>query len=386
MIDQIEKNKCNGCKMCKDICPVHAITYVIDAEGFWYPNVDYEKCVKCELCIRHCPEIQTIQERTRMPDVFAAWSVNDEVRLGSTSGGIFYELAKKTLDDNGFVIGCVYDADFKGARHIAVDTIDDLKPLMVSKYVQSDTENIYRQTREKIDTGKPVLFVGSPCQCAALVSFLDAEYDNLLICDFICRGTNSPKAHKKYVEYLEKKYGGTMINLRSKDKRNGWNHFGQSAQFSNGQEYYAGREEDLRIVAYHHGNLMMRDSCHQCAFKHIPRDGSDITLADFWGISPDEVDDIEKGISLIMTNTDKGQNYFLSLDGNVKYKEKTLSDALHGNAAIFDSIPRGANRDKFLQELDSLPFDELVEKYKDKKPNLIVRFERRIKNLLGILS
>lgn len=378
MIDKFNKIDCNGCKVCKNICPTHAIQYEVDNEGFWYPKVNHKKCIECGLCIKKCPNKTSISRKTQAPKIFAAWSKSSEIRLASTSGGVFYEMAKYTLKKDGYVVGCVYDNDFKGAHHTIIHSMDELNPLLVSKYVESDTEDIYPQVETVIKYGKPVVFVGSPCQAAGLISYLDKEYDNLIICDFLCRGANSPKAHKKYIEYLEKVYGGKIIHLRSKDKRNGWNRFGQSAIFSNGKEYFSSRDKDLRIVAYHQGNLMMRESCHDCKFKKIPRVGSDITLGDFWGINPKEVKDVEKGISVVMLNTEKGKQFFDKIQ--VEKIEKTLKDALKGNIAIFESAARGKNRDCFLSELDSLPFDQLVAKYKvtPKKKSIMLRIIRKI--------
>ena len=164
-----------------------------------------------------------------------------------------------------------------------------------------------------------------------------------------------------------------MIALRSKDKRNGWTRFGQSAIFENGKEYYASREKDLRIIAYHYGNLMMRESCNNCRFKHIPRDGADVTLADFWGIPANEVDDMEKGISLVMVNTKKGEKILDAIDARICRIEKDLEDTLKGNTAIFSSAAKGKNRDQFLAELDKLPFDQLVKKYREHAPGVINR-------------
>lgn len=380
MIDKYEKNKCNGCKMCKDLCPHDAISYKIDEYGFWYPTVNYEKCVSCTLCVKRCPNLNKIQCRTRTPDVYAAWSKDDKIRLDSTSGGIFYELAKYVLDTGGYVVGCVYDENFKGAHHVLIDSLEDLYPLMVSKYVQSDTEGIYVETKEKVLSGKQVLFVGAPCHVAGLCSYLNKEYDNLIMCDFICRGTNSPKAHRKYIEYLEGEYGGEATYVRSKDKRNGWNNFGQAVTFSNGKEYFGGRQEDLRIIAYHYGNLMMRESCNDCQFKHIPRDGADITLADFWSIDPRAVKDIEKGISLIFVNTDKGKKAFANIDERIETIEKSLEDALKGNKAIFESASKGKNTKAFLEQLDSVPFDVLVRKYRNPEPSKFRKILRKVKN------
>lgn len=364
MIDKFDKTTCNGCKACKDICPTSAIHYEIDNEGFWYPKVDYDKCVSCGLCVKHCPDKTLVTRNKEQPEVKAAWSKDDKVRLASTSGGMFYELARVILLNGGYVAGCVYDRDFKGAHHTAIHSIDELPPLMVSKYVESDTEGVYPTVRSLLEQGEEVLFVGSPCQCAGLYSYLNRDYEKLIVVDFLCRGANSPKAHRKYIEYLETKYGAEITSLRSKDKRNGWERFGQSAVFANGREYFADHREDLRVVAYHHGNLMARPSCLACKFKTIPR-LSDLTLGDFWGIDASEVNDIDKGISLVFINSKKGQNLWNALSDRVSFIDKTLEDAKRGNGAIYRSASCSKNRETFLKELDSCPFDELVKKYRE---------------------
>ena len=379
MVDAYPKTDCNGCKMCAEICSHNAIRYETDAEGFWYPKVNASLCVRCGLCVKKCPNLTPVRARTQPPDVRAAWSKSDAVRMDSTSGGIFYELARETLLRGGYVAACAYDADFRGAHHALIHAMDDLPPLMTSKHVQSDARGIYAKTRAALETGAPVLFVGAPCQAAALVSFLGREYENLLLCDFVCRGATSPKAHAKYIEYLETRYQSRVISLRSKDKRKGWNHFGQSARFENGAEYYASRNDDLRVVAYHYGNLMMRPSCHVCRFKTIPRTAADITLADFWGIPENEVEDIEKGVSLVMLNTERGKERFDAISHRLGVIPKTLEDALKGNPAILRSAEKGENRDRFLSELDSKPFDALVAQYRRRPPGLGVRILRRLK-------
>ncbi len=380
MIDKFNKIQCNGCKMCAEICPKKAISYNVDTEGFWYPQVDNSKCVSCQLCVKRCPNNSHKPSIKDYPEVKAVWSIDDNIRLASTSGGAFYEFAKYILEHDGYVVGCVYSEDFKSAKQIMIHSMDELPPLMVSKYLQSDTEGIYSQVEEKLKAGNKVLFVGSPCHIAALDSFLNKEYDNLILCDFLCRGANSPKAHRKYIEYLENRYNSRIVSLRSKDKRNGWEHFGQSAVFSNGQEYFSDRQTDLRIVAYHFGNLMMRQSCNECQFKRIPRD-SDITLGDFWGITAEEVDNIDNGVSLVMLNSDKGKQLFENVSTRIVSINKTLEDAEKGNVAIHVSAPKGKNRDKFLSSLDELPFDKLVSKYRD-RTSFVVKLKRKIKYVI----
>lgn len=369
MIDKFKEITCNGCQMCKEICPKHAIRYEINKAGFWFPKVDYAKCIECGLCVKKCPNKTKFAIAKSAPSVKAIWSKDKDVRLASTSGGLFYELAKSTLESDGYVEGCVYDDDYKGAHQVIIHSMKDIKPLMVSKYVESDAEGIYPKTRDALLTGKPVLFVGAPCQCAALYNYLGKDYDNLIVVDFLCRGANSPKAHRSYITYLEKKYQSRITNLRSKDKRNGWERFGQSALFENGEEYFLPHEEDLRVVAYHKGNLMVRESCLDCKFKSLPR-YSDITLGDFWGIKPHEVEDIDSGVSLCFINSDKGEKIIDDIKERIQSIDKSLEEAKAGNPAIYSSASCSKNRIRFLSELDTTSFDVLVKKYADKEPTL----------------
>jgi len=381
MIDKFENITCNGCQMCKDVCPKQVIKYEINNEGFWFPKVDYGKCISCGLCVKKCPNKTPVNNTFNMPVVKAVWSVDDDVRLASTSGGLFYELATYILDSGGYVCGCVYDDDFKGAHHVIIDKIDDLPPLMVSKYVESNMEGVYPQIRELLKTGRQFLFVGAPCQCAGVYSYLGEQFEKLILVDFLCRGANSPKAWSKYIEYLEDSHGGKMTSLRCKDKKGGWHSLGVRATFDNGCEYYADSQHDLRVVAYHKGNLMERESCNDCKFKTLPR-LADITLGDFWGIKAEEVIDIEKGISLCFINSNKGMKIFEAISDRIHILDKTLEDAIGGNSAIYHSAPKGKNRDMFLSQLDDMPFDVLVNRYKDKEPTFLGKGLKVIKRII----
>ena len=130
MIDRAEKKECNGCKLCKDIWLTEAISYAVGNQGFWYPTIDHGECVFCGQCVLRCPNLHPIISRTRKAKVFAAWSKDKNIRLASTSGGIFYELAKEVLDHGGYVTRCVYDDDFKGTHQIMIHSMEELPPLM----------------------------------------------------------------------------------------------------------------------------------------------------------------------------------------------------------------------------------------------------------------
>jgi Coenzyme F420-reducing hydrogenase, beta subunit len=218
MINIVDKSKCCGCNACEDICPVEAITFSEDKEGFLYPNVDLDRCIDCELCDKLCPmdkvedlKINDLSE----PECYAAIHKNLEIRFDSTSGGIFSALATKMFKEGGYVGGAVYDNNW-GVKQLITNDSSKLVDLRSSKYIQSDSRGFYVQLEDILNKGEKVLVCGLPCQIFAIKSFLRKPYDNLILVDLICRYINSPKAYRKYLNSLEKEYGGKVVYIKAK--------------------------------------------------------------------------------------------------------------------------------------------------------------------------
>ena len=205
MISIHNKKDCCGCNACGDVCPVGAISFEIDNEGFWYPNVDLQKCIDCHLCEKVCPQIHISDlKKNDLPQsvCYAAEHKNLEVVFDSTSGGLFSALAEEVYRMSGFVGGAIYSEDCKSVYHFISNDRKDLVKLRSSKYLQSNVEGFYRKVKDLLCAGEKVLVCGTPCQMAALRSFLHVDYENLIIVDFICRGINSPKVWRKYLSFI----------------------------------------------------------------------------------------------------------------------------------------------------------------------------------------
>ena len=385
MIQIQDKSKCCGCCACVDVCAHHAITLKTDIEGFWYPEVDKDKCVDCGLCEKVCPELHILDLKKndfeKPAHTIAAINKNMSVRWDSTSGGAFSALADVMYAQGGYVSGAVYNDDFSVSNYIS-NNQEDLKRLRSSKYLQSKAEGLYKQIRDLLRNGEKVLACGTPCQMAALRSFLRKDYDNLTIVDFICRGVNSPKVYRKYLDSLERKYGGKVVYVKAKNKELGWRNLTRKVVFDNGKVYYGVRMDDDFRRGYH-TNVFCRPSCYHCQYKGFPR-MADITIADYWGIeNVDKNLDNNIGTSMILLNSKKGIEYFEQAKEKFEWKETRFESILPGNIALRKPIePAKIDRKAFFEDLDNGTFDDVVKKYFPKNNINSLSLKQRIKNVI----
>lgn len=365
MITIQDKSKCCGCNACGDVCAHGAISFVTDIEGFWYPEVDTTKCTDCGLCEKVCPILHAASkiERYRTPVVYGAYAKDEVIRMDSTSGGIHSTLAQKVYEQGGYVGGAIYNDDHTVSQYIS-DNPQDLPKIRSSKYLQSSSIGVYKEIKSLLKKGSLVFYCGSPCYIHALHKYLgEKEYDNLITCDFICRGANSPKVFLKYMEMLEKQYGSNATEIKFKNKKWGWHNFSLRVNFANGKQYCKDRWNDLFFIGYLQVGNFSRPSCYDCAFKGFPQK-ADITLADFWGIENlDKSMDQDKGTSLVLINSDKGQRLFNSIKDDVVWKEFSAGVLKHNDAANYSMVNMTKNRGEFFRDLSNMPFDKVAKKY-----------------------
>lgn len=366
---------CCGCRACEQICPVGCIVFRENEEGFLYPIVNEEKCINCGRCVLHCPITQP-QKSSSAPIVYAAKCRDQDIARKSTSGGIFFPLAKKVLAENGIVFGCAYDEQLK-ARHIAVENEAELYKLQGSKYVQSDLCGIYSYIKEELQKGRCVLFSGTGCQVAGLCSFLGKEYGNLILIDIVCHGVPSPKLFAKYIDHLSKKMGEPIKSYHFRNKeRYGWGLFYQletSLVKKSGNGF-----DDPYYRAFLQGKTY-RESCYCCPFANRNRMG-DITLGDFWGIEsmiPSFYS--ESGVSLVLLNTEKGKKFWNSCNGEFEVMEASMEQAVKMNKNLSEPSIRPECRDTIYQGIDG-DFEHYMKK------NLPVKYDlkRKLKSLIPV--
>lgn len=389
MINIQNKVDCCGCNACGDVCVQGAISFKTDNEGFWYPEVDKEICTDCHLCEKVCPIINVKElKKNDLPQsiCYAAEHKNLEVVFDSTSGGLFSALADIMYKSGGYVGGAVFNDDFSVRQYISNDK-KDLPRLRSSKYLQSHLDGFYKQVRDLLKAGEKVLVCGSPCQMAAMRAFLRKDYDNLLIADYICRGINSPKVWRKYLDSYEERYGSKVVYCKAKSKEYGWRNLTQKVILANGKAYYETKKQSNFTKGYLQTGVYCRPSCYDCKFKGYPRI-ADITLADFWGIEKvDKTLEKNLGTSLVMINSKKGEAYFEQVKKRINYVPVPFESIEAGNRSLNLSVdPPKVNREEFFRDLDQMSFLQIADKYiKSKRKGKKSKIKKAIKDIRYIM-
>ena len=359
MVDILDlvKEKCTGCGGCRSACPTNAISMTPDIDGFIIPAVDSEKCVSCNKCTKVCPAMNLKKENDEKPVLYAA-RASDKIRAVSSSGGMFTLIANHVFGRGGVVAGVQFGEDFS-AEHIIITSPDDLHRLRGSKYVQSNPRYIYREVKEYLEKGKPVLFTGTPCQVAALHNYLGRDYDELYTMDLLCHGVPSQQAFNKY---LEQKFKGKEIaSIDFRDKNYGWSSQHIHVVFSDGTDYYGNVKTDPYVRAFIR-NLQLRKSCECCPFSVFPRHG-DISVGDFWGIQRiDNTQDDKKGTSIVYINNKKGKAVLEAIKDQLILKEFPLTVKFCNR--IISKMTPNVSRQRFFKFLRDgrTTFEEAVSK------------------------
>lgn len=379
MIKIIDKQQCNGCNACAEICPNKSIAMKVDEEGFFYPHVSVKKCIQCGLCERICPVINkgVNDGDIHTLNVYGAINKNETVRLASSSGGVFTLLAEYILAQGGVVFGAAFTEDFV-VKHVCIERVEEIAKLRGSKYVQSDTREIYAQVKRCLQAGREVLFTGTPCQVEGLLAFLGKKYENLVTQDIICHGVPSPELFRQYLQY--KSSGRVIKELSFRDKSKGWQLYHYKIVYADETEYLNDFYEDEYSKMFLK-NLSLRPSCYNCAFK-IKNRLSDITLADFWGceqVAPQLFDD--KGTSLVFVHSRKGKELFESVKDQVISCEVAAETAIQYNAFMVWSAQKPELREEFMRAVSRGRGFNWIE-----RKILKIKAKERLRKKLGYLK
>ena len=346
----LSKEQCTGCNACFNKCPTQSITMSYDEEGFLYPIIDEKKCVECGLCVQVCPELnlQKIEKMKHGEGICYAVMANNEIQMVSSSGGMFTLLAEHILDSEGAVCGAAYTNEYMLVKHIIITEQEKLSQIRGVKYVQSDIEHTYFDILKLLNNGKKVLFVGCPCQVTGLYMFLGGDKERLYTVDLVCNGANSTFAYQSFLEEISNGRKIKEVNFRDKSKKGSTR---TTVNFTDGSIF----EEDWEHSKWHAGltkGIINRKCCNNCRYAQKNRVG-DITLGDFREIHKwDPTCDDKKGTSLVLLNSQKGEDFFNIIRNKMKFcKEVPLDFAVQYNVQLANPNKAHTGRKFFFYHL-----------------------------------
>lgn len=379
-VESVPESACTGCAACCAACPVRAIDMAEGSQGFSYPRIDYQRCVKCGRCRAVCGALHQTSANA-FGAVYYAATLADESELSHvSSGGAFWAIAQSVIARGGVVYGAARASDLSVA-HIRAEDVDALLLMRGSKYQQSFIAPAYLQAKQDLENGRLVLFSGVPCQIEGFRLLLGRDYPNLLTCAVVCHGMPSSRAFRMYCAETEKAARSKITRIECRDKSLGWKHNSYAVYFEN-QDVKRCKSAEHPFHKCYLAGLMSRLSCGCCRHSTLNRN-SDISLADYWKYEGRLLElSRGMGVSLVICSTDKGRDAFLMagdwLDFEETAEEKAVASCRHLTKTPFAN----PNREAFLQALEKGSFFDVSERF-TKRPGLSTRFFRKLERALS---
>lgn len=315
------------------------------------------------------------------PKVYAVWHKNGIVRAASRSGGIFTALSDKVLNEGGVVYGCVLTENLDIA-HIRAEDATGRNRMRGSKYVQSRLGEAFKDVEVDLKAGRSVLFSGTSCQVAGLRKFLEkVNTDRLLCVDIVCHGVPSPRVWREYLKWQESKSGSKVVAVDFRNKADfGWRDHVETLRLENGEKI-----NSIVFTKLFYGHNVLRLCCYECRWKSTVHPG-DITIADYWGIekAAPEFDD-NKGVSLVLINTEKGVDTFEGVKKDLKWKKTRIEDSMQ--PPLKAPFPKPVERGQFWEDFNGRDFTAIAERHGgyglvNKLKRGVGKVVRKIKNII----
>lgn len=272
--------------------------------------------------------------------------VNPDVYQASSSGGAFTAITDAVFEEKPDAI--IWGAGWSDNLHVVhkrATTPQERNGLRGSKYVLSDASQAYRGVKTDLLANRFVVFVGTPCQIAAMSLYLQREKvdaSELLKISFICHGVASERFFRDYISHLEEHYGAsaTSISFRAKSKPGKLQDM--RVEFSNGRVYQAASTSSDWFYSIYMRNLPIRESCFRCPFAG-PKRPSDIDIADAWGYG--EMDG--QAASLLIANNERGERWIQECADILQLREIDETQVDQPQLSTFKPTPKPMSYDEF---------------------------------------
>ena len=301
-------------------------------------------------------------EKIIYKSAYAGYITNNEIRMKSSSGGIFSAFVQEIFLFKGVVYGVCEDKE--GLFFIRADNWNIIEKMRGSKYYQADITRIDIKTLLlDIKNKKPILIIGTSCQIGMFYIFLKTRFslipDNVILVDLICHGVSSWKYVDKYRKEISKKRKNKLLLhlFRCKNERRKGSQFSRYI-YENNKIDEINNEKDYYMRLYF-GNFILRPSCYHCSYTRGKK-YSDITVGDFNGSDRliESYPDNTKCISAIIVNTNKGDCFLKNVEGHgfCRLKKTTYNFIAEQNLPLLFPSNRPKIRKYIFNLIDNLGF------------------------------
>lgn len=365
-MDICKKELCTGCGLCEYVCPQQCISKVIGKEGVAYPYIDENICISCGKCQKLCPANNKI-ETHEIKEVYAGWHTEEEQRRKSASGGIAFALYQYAIEHGFYVCGCYMNAEHK-AKFSITNVRKEIDKFANSKYVWSDLTGVYRRIKELVSKEEKILFIGTPCQVAAvkqLAENIKAE-DSIVLVEVLCHGMAPEEYLLQHIKKVEQNKKKKAFYIKFRDEKFGTSKYYFTMSDKQGNIFYKKNVQDNDVYQFgFHKNVSLRENCYNCRYAKQER-VADIALSDYYGLGTcqPKVSYGSENVSCIMINTQKGKEFFEDLVMN-KYiyaDKRPVEEPFNAQGTLKRPIKKNAKREEFLRKYrECQNFDQAME-------------------------
>ena len=353
---------CCGCGACAAICPVTAISFQYNNEGFLYPHVDTSKCIGCLSCEKVCAfskdRVKQIAPNLQA-SIYAAKHKNLDVLKKSSSGGMFTALSDLFITDGDMVACCTYSYEDNAVVFDFINNEDARDRARGSKYIQAEAGFAFKEIVNWLNQNpdKKMLVVGTGCQIAGLDLLLKKTNlrEHTVLVDLVCHGVTSSGLWKNFVQNLEQQNNGKITYVTFKDKDNGW---------ENPLAYteIGGQRVTIKpFTDWFYMGWTIRESCYSCPYTRIDRN-SDITIGDYWGIRAAIPQFYDKmGVSLVIAHSAQGRAVLKQAEEELVLCSSSREQCLQPR--LISPQKRPKDRDAFWHDMQEKGIDYCAEKY-----------------------
>ncbi len=293
-----------------------------------------------------------------------------ERRMEGAGGGAFAAFVETAIRDNFYFSGPVYDESFH-VRHILTNDPEKLSLMTGRKITESTYKDTFPEIRTILESGKSVLFSGTPCQCKDLREYLEKDFDRLITIDFFCTGVFEDIIIDKYIEEIEKDNNSKITDIHFFNKEF-TTIYSKRISLNNGRTIYPHYEEPIDQIISR--GCMLKGTCAECPLTSFQKRYADISLGSY-----DKNNSIgdRLGYSSVSINSDKGELlYNKALKRLVVYKDTGY------NEKLIDKKPIKCGNIISVNDLYDVSLSEYVKRF---NPKGVHYFKAEIRKLLRIV-